>query len=81
MFSLSTLSQLLIGHLPQWEGNVVLGLAGVCGDAWEANKEFEDASVQRALIAGVPYPLSPIPLLFSLPPYPLPISTPATHAT
>ena len=49
--------------------------------AWEANKEFEDASVQGALIAGVPYPLSPIPLLFSLPPYPLPISTPATHAT
>ena len=30
------------------------------------------------LIAGVPYPLSPIPLPFSLPPYLL--STPATHA-
>ena len=28
----------------------------------------------------VPYPLSPTPLLFSLPPYPLPLSTPATQA-
>ena len=27
------------------------------------------------------FPLSPIPLPFSLPPYPLPISTPATQAT
>ena len=26
------------------------------------------------------YPLSPIPLPFSLPPYPLPLSTPATQA-
>ena len=54
--------------------------------AWEANQEFEDASNHRneqkgALIAGVPYPLPPTPLLFSLPPYPLPISTPATQAT
>ena len=29
---------------------------------------------------GVPYPLSPIPPFFSLPPYPLPFSTPATQA-
>ena len=54
--------------------------------AWEANQEFEDDSNHRneqkgALIAGVPYPLPPTPLLFSLPPYPLPISTPATQAT
>ena len=32
------------------------------------------------LIAGVPNPLSPIPLLFSLPPNPLPLSTPFTQA-
>ena len=48
-----------------------------------ADKEFADASVRRnkqkgVLIAGVPYPLSPIPLPFSLPPYLL--STLATHA-
>ena len=28
-----------------------------------------------------PYPFSPIPPSFSLPPYPLPLSTPATQAT
>ena len=33
---------------------------------------------KEVLIAGVPYPLSPIPLLF--PPYPLPVSTPASRA-
>ena len=48
-----------------------------------ADKEFADASVRTneqngVLIAGVPYPLSPISLRFSLPPYLL--STPATHA-
>ena len=48
-----------------------------------ANQEFADASVRSdeqkgVLIAGVPYPLSPIPLLF--PPYPLPFSTPASQA-
>ena len=31
--------------------------------------------------AGVPYPLSPIPLFFFLPPYPLPFSTPAKQAS
>ena len=34
---------------------------------------------KRALIAGVPYPISPLPLPFYLSPYPL--STPATQAT
>ena len=33
---------------------------------------------KEVLIAGVPYPVSPIPLLF--PPYPLPVSTPASRA-
>ena len=33
---------------------------------------------KEVLIAGVSYPLSPIPLLF--PPYPLPVSTPASRA-
>ena len=33
---------------------------------------------KEVLIAGVPYPLSPIPLLF--PPYLLPVSTPASRA-
>ena len=32
-------------------------------------------------IAGVPYPLSPIPIPFLLHPYPLPLSTPVTRAT
>ena len=46
-----------------------------------ANQKFADASVRRneqkgVLIAGVPFPLSPIPLPFSLPPYPLLLSTP-----
>ena len=50
-----------------------------------ANEEFADASVRRnkqmgVLIAGVPYPLFPIPLPFPLPPNPLPLSTPATQA-
>ena len=41
-----------------------------------ANQKFADASVCRneqkgVLIAGVPYPLSPTPLPFSLPPNPL----------
>ena len=49
------------------------------------NQEFADASVCRneqkgVLIAGVSYPLSPISLPFYLRPYPLPLSTPATHA-
>ena len=48
-----------------------------------ANLEFADASVRRneqkgVLVAGVAYPLSPISLLASLPPYPL--STPAMQA-
>ena len=42
------------------------------------------ASVRRhekkgVLIAGLPYPLSPIPLPFSLPPYPMPGSTLSTQ--
>ena len=42
-----------------------------------ANQEFEQKGV---LIAGVLYPLSPVPLPFSLPPYPLPLLTTATQA-
>ena len=34
---------------------------------------------KRALTAGVPYPISPLPIPFYLSPYPL--STPATQAT
>ena len=49
------------------------------------NQEFAEASVCRSeqrgvIIAGVPNPLAPIPLLFSLPPNPLPLSTPFTQA-
>ena len=48
-----------------------------------ANQEFADASVRcdeqkGVLIAGVPYPFSPIPLLF--PSYPLSFSTLASQA-
>ena len=35
---------------------------------------------EKSTKAGKSDALSPIPLLFSLPPYPLPLSTPATHA-
>ena len=50
-----------------------------------ANQEFADASVCRnkqkgVLITGVPSPLSPIPLPFSLSSYHLPLPTPATQA-
>ena len=37
--------------------------------------------IKGVLIAGVPSPLSPTPLPFSLFPYPLPLSMPATQAT
>ena len=39
------------------------------------------ARLKRALTAGVSYPLLSLPLPFFLPPYPLHLSTPATHAT
>ena len=48
----------------------------------EKGREPASAAIdeqKEVLIAGVPYPLSPIPLLF--PPYPLPLSpTPASRA-
>ena len=45
--------------------------SGICGRS-DMNK--------RGFIAGVPYPLSSIPLPFLLPPNPLPLSTPATQS-
>ena len=37
-------------------------------------------AVRALFLYFLNYPLSPMPLHFSLPPYPLPISTPATQA-
>ena len=47
---------------------------------WHMSYFFKIAQQKGVFIAGVSYPLSSVPLLFSLPPYPLPLSMPATQA-
>ena len=71
-----------------------MSMAGVRGrKAWKGKRKYTSLSYslglsqsgicrqKEVLIAGIPYPLSPIPLSFSLSPNPLSLSAPVTHAT
>ena len=71
-----------------------MSMAGVRGrKAWKGKRKYTSLSYslglsqsgirgqKEVLIAGIPYPLSPILLSFSLSPSPLSLSTPVTQAT